>query len=290
MLAAGGLAGCATAIKGDFAPKKGPRVVVIGGGWGGATAAKYVRLLDPNVEVVLIEPNRQFISCPFSNLVLAGLRTIDSLTMGYDGLRKHGVRDHPRDGHRDRARSEARPARRGVSPVRPPHRLARRGLPVGAGRRARPEPGQGAARVEGGAADRAARPAARRDARRRRVRAEHPARGLPVPAGPLRAHLDGGLVPQDQQAEVEADRARRQPEHHLEGRALPGGMAGLSEHRLPRREPRRRRGPGEQGSAHRVRQDPLRRGERDPAPARGHASRCRRTSSAATSAGARSTT
>jgi NADPH-dependent 2,4-dienoyl-CoA reductase/sulfur reductase-like enzyme len=91
-LAGAGLAGCAPAIKGDFAPKKGPRVVVIGGGWGGATAAKYVRLLDPKIEVVLIEPNREFISCPFSNLVLAGLRSIDSLTMGYDGLRKHGVR------------------------------------------------------------------------------------------------------------------------------------------------------------------------------------------------------
>ena len=92
VLAGGGLAGCAASMKGDFMPKAGPRVVVIGGGWGGATAAKYVRLLDPGVEVVLIEPNRQFVSCPFSNLVLAGLRSIDSLTMGYDGLRKHGVR------------------------------------------------------------------------------------------------------------------------------------------------------------------------------------------------------
>jgi sulfide dehydrogenase [flavocytochrome c] flavoprotein subunit len=92
VLAGGGLAGCAASMKGDFAPKAGPRVVVIGGGWGGATAAKYVRLLDPKVEVILVEPNREFVSCPFSNLVLAGLRTIDSLTMGYDGLRKHGVR------------------------------------------------------------------------------------------------------------------------------------------------------------------------------------------------------
>lgn len=92
LLAGSGLAGCAASTRGDFAPKKGPRVVVIGGGWGGATAAKYVRLLDPGIEVVLIEPNRQFVSCPFSNLVLAGLRTIDSLTMGYEGLRKHGVR------------------------------------------------------------------------------------------------------------------------------------------------------------------------------------------------------
>jgi NADPH-dependent 2,4-dienoyl-CoA reductase/sulfur reductase-like enzyme len=91
-LAGGAVAGCAGSMKGDFAPKGGPRVVVIGGGWGGATAAKYVRLYDPKIEVVLLEPNREFVSCPFSNLVLAGVRTIDSLTMGYDGLRKHGVR------------------------------------------------------------------------------------------------------------------------------------------------------------------------------------------------------
>jgi sulfide dehydrogenase [flavocytochrome c] flavoprotein chain len=91
-LAGGGLAGCAASMKGDFAPKRGPRVVVIGGGWGGATAAKYVRLFDPGVEVILIEPGRRFVSCPFSNLVVAGVRTIDSLTMGYDGLRQRGVR------------------------------------------------------------------------------------------------------------------------------------------------------------------------------------------------------
>jgi NADPH-dependent 2,4-dienoyl-CoA reductase/sulfur reductase-like enzyme len=85
-------AGCAGAIKGDFAPKAGRRVVVIGGGWGGATAAKYVRLADPSIEVVLLEPNREFVSCPFSNLVLSEVRSIDSLTFGYGGLRRHGVR------------------------------------------------------------------------------------------------------------------------------------------------------------------------------------------------------
>ena len=47
LLGGAGVAGCATSVKGDFAPKSGRRVVVIGGGWGGATAAKYVRLLDP---------------------------------------------------------------------------------------------------------------------------------------------------------------------------------------------------------------------------------------------------
>jgi len=85
-------AGCAPALKGDFAPKTARRVVVIGGGWGGATAAKYVRLADPSIEVVLLEPNRQFVSCPFSNLVLSGVRTLDSLTFGYGGLRARGVR------------------------------------------------------------------------------------------------------------------------------------------------------------------------------------------------------
>ncbi len=87
-----GAAGCATPMTGDLAPKTGRRVVVIGGGWGGATAAKYVRLGDPSIEVILLEPNREFISCPFSNLVLSGVRTIGSLTLGYDGLRAHGVR------------------------------------------------------------------------------------------------------------------------------------------------------------------------------------------------------
>jgi sulfide dehydrogenase [flavocytochrome c] flavoprotein chain len=89
---AGGLAACAGTIKGDIAPKSGRRVVVIGAGWGGATAARYVRMADPSIEVVLLEPNRQFVSCPFSNLVLSGLRTIDSLTRPYDGLLRRDIR------------------------------------------------------------------------------------------------------------------------------------------------------------------------------------------------------
>src|SRR5688500_18136115 len=86
------LGGCAPALKGEFMPKPAKRVVVVGGGWGGATAAKYVRLADPSVEVVLLEPSKQFVSCPFSNLVLSGVRTLASITFGYDGLRAHGVK------------------------------------------------------------------------------------------------------------------------------------------------------------------------------------------------------
>ena len=57
-------AGCAPKVS-DFAQKAGRRVVVIGGGWGGMSAAKYVRLADPSIEVVLLEPNKEFVSCPF---------------------------------------------------------------------------------------------------------------------------------------------------------------------------------------------------------------------------------
>jgi sulfide dehydrogenase [flavocytochrome c] flavoprotein chain len=86
-----GLGGCAPAS----GSRAGRRVVVIGGGWGGATAAKYVRLYDPSIEVVLLEPGREFVSCPFSNLVLSGVRTIESITFGYAGLRRHGVEVRP---------------------------------------------------------------------------------------------------------------------------------------------------------------------------------------------------
>ena len=83
-----GLAGCAT----TSIPSKA-KVVVIGGGYGGATAAKYVRLLSDNkIDVVLIEPQDAFISCPISNLVLSGGKQIADLTTSYAGLsRNHGI-------------------------------------------------------------------------------------------------------------------------------------------------------------------------------------------------------
>jgi sulfide dehydrogenase [flavocytochrome c] flavoprotein chain len=76
----------------SFAAEAKRRVIVIGGGWGGATAAKYIRLNDPSIDVTLLEPSKEFISCPFSNLVLAGVEQLKNLTLNYNGLRKHGVR------------------------------------------------------------------------------------------------------------------------------------------------------------------------------------------------------
>ena len=67
------------------------KVVVVGGGTGGATAAKYLRMADPTIEVTLIEANKDYYTCYMSNEVLAGDRTIDSIKFGYTGLGKHGV-------------------------------------------------------------------------------------------------------------------------------------------------------------------------------------------------------
>jgi sulfide dehydrogenase [flavocytochrome c] flavoprotein subunit len=93
---AAGAAG--TAALAGFAPailaqgRARPRVVVVGGGYGGATAAKYLRLLDRNVQVTLVEPSQTFYTCPFSNLVLGGLRQLPSIAHNYTALRnKHGV-------------------------------------------------------------------------------------------------------------------------------------------------------------------------------------------------------
>jgi NADPH-dependent 2,4-dienoyl-CoA reductase/sulfur reductase-like enzyme len=83
-----GLAGCATPVPGKA------RVLVVGGGYGGATAAKYVRMFSGNtVDVVLVEPEAAFVSCPISNLVVGGWRQIADVTRPYDTLaRNHGVR------------------------------------------------------------------------------------------------------------------------------------------------------------------------------------------------------
>jgi len=67
------------------------RVVVIGGGFGGATAAKYIRLWGPNTEVVLVERLADFVSCPMSNLVYGGSKTMADISYGYSGLRRYGV-------------------------------------------------------------------------------------------------------------------------------------------------------------------------------------------------------
>ncbi len=68
------------------------KVVVIGGGSGGAIAAKYIRMADPTIDVTLIEQDKHYYTCFLSNEVLSGDRTIDSIKFGYGGLDKYGVK------------------------------------------------------------------------------------------------------------------------------------------------------------------------------------------------------
>lgn len=68
------------------------KVVVVGGGIGGATAAKYIRMADPSIDVTVIEPNAHYHTCFMSNEVLSGERSIESIRFGYKGLASHGVK------------------------------------------------------------------------------------------------------------------------------------------------------------------------------------------------------
>jgi sulfide dehydrogenase [flavocytochrome c] flavoprotein subunit len=83
------LSGCATTGAGG--PSIG-RVVIVGGGFGGATAAHYLKMWGGNVDVTLVERNPEFISCPISNLVLGGHKQMADITRGYDGLKAIGVK------------------------------------------------------------------------------------------------------------------------------------------------------------------------------------------------------
>jgi sulfide dehydrogenase [flavocytochrome c] flavoprotein subunit len=70
----------------------GGAVVVIGAGFGGATAARYLRRLNPAIEVTLVEREASIVTCPFSNAVIGGYETLPGITRGLDGLKAAGVR------------------------------------------------------------------------------------------------------------------------------------------------------------------------------------------------------
>jgi NADPH-dependent 2,4-dienoyl-CoA reductase/sulfur reductase-like enzyme len=75
-----------------FSQQSAGRVVVIGGGFGGATAAKYIKQRNPLIDVTLVEPAQKFYTCPFTNLYLGGLRTFEAQGHSFDELRSMGVK------------------------------------------------------------------------------------------------------------------------------------------------------------------------------------------------------
>ena len=82
-----GLAGAPMfSVANEIMPKKGRRVVVLGGGYGGAIAAKYVRMADPSIEVVMVTESKEYISGPLSTLAIAGFRDLKDNTITYEKL------------------------------------------------------------------------------------------------------------------------------------------------------------------------------------------------------------
>ena len=67
------------------------RLLVVGGGFGGASAARFARIAYPWLDVTLVEPQSRFVTCPYGNLVLAGERGMADITHSFDGLRARGV-------------------------------------------------------------------------------------------------------------------------------------------------------------------------------------------------------
>jgi sulfide dehydrogenase [flavocytochrome c] flavoprotein subunit len=91
----GGAFGAAAAASGLYIPSAraaSARVVVVGGGMGGATAARYVRMADPSIEVTLVEANPTYHTCFMSNLVIGHEKDLGYLAHGYDGLKAEGIK------------------------------------------------------------------------------------------------------------------------------------------------------------------------------------------------------
>ena len=84
-------AAAASALPRPLLAQGAARIVVIGGGFGGTSCARALRQLDPKLQVTLVEPNRVFTACPFSNEVIAGLRELPAQQFTYDGIAAAGV-------------------------------------------------------------------------------------------------------------------------------------------------------------------------------------------------------
>lgn len=98
LIAAGGIASAISlgAHAAASLTKARPKVVIVGAGFGGAACARYLKLWEPRIEITLIEPNAQFVSCPMSNTVIAGLNRLEDITFPYRYIRSsvdHFVQD-----------------------------------------------------------------------------------------------------------------------------------------------------------------------------------------------------
>jgi sulfide dehydrogenase [flavocytochrome c] flavoprotein chain len=90
-LGAGAAAATALAFPLPAFAQASARVVVVGGGFGGASCVRALKQIEPKLQATLVEPNRTFVACPFSNNVIAGLRSLEEQQFGYDKIAAAGV-------------------------------------------------------------------------------------------------------------------------------------------------------------------------------------------------------
>ena len=85
----------AAGVRARAGVRPGPRVLIVGGGFAGAACALVLRRLEPGIDVALIDPQARYLTCPMSNEAIIGLRSIQSLSVARDGLRRAGIRYIP---------------------------------------------------------------------------------------------------------------------------------------------------------------------------------------------------
>ena len=229
--------------------KARPRAVVVGGGAGGATAARYIAKDSKGaVEVTLVEPTRTYYSCFFSNLYIGGFRDFASIGHSYGALAaRHGINVvHDWAVSVDRDQRMVGLAGGGQPRLRPPRPLPRHRLPSGLRSGLGSHPAEPhAARLQGGLPDPAPQGASSGHAAGRGLLHGGAAQPVPLPARPLRADLDGGPRSQADQPDGE-DPHRRSEGEVLQAGALRGRLAApLPRHdRADRPGLRRRHGRG----------------------------------------------
>lgn len=81
----------ASGLLGSCSKKASARIIIVGGGFGGSTCSKYLHRFDSQLDITLIEPSERFVTCPFSNMVIAGMQQMDSISQDYRAQRERGV-------------------------------------------------------------------------------------------------------------------------------------------------------------------------------------------------------
>ena len=204
-------------------------MVVVGGGFGGATAARYLKMWGGKVDVTLVERNAEFISCPIRNLVLGGHKQMADITRGYDGLKAMGIKVVQGDVMAiDAAGKKVRLASGGELPY---DRLV---LSPGIDFMADQVGGLQAA-LDSGRIVHGWKAGPQTVALRKQIEAMpdggvfalvDPQGALPLPARAVRARLHGGELPEGGQAEVEGAGPGRQPRDPVEEGAVREGLQG----------------------------------------------------------------